>query len=222
MSGTVTLVEPLPDGTFITHADNKKYFSRTVLLATGTTDVPIAFADHDYALSRGILRYCPICDGYEAIDKKIGVMGNGSHGVDEAIFISRFSSNASLLSPKNSSDFSLNDLNRLDNAGIRYINDKVQSLNCELRDSISACVGPKEILNFDILYSAMGLRANSDLATCLGVASDKDGQLVVDAHMHTTVQGLFACGDNVEGLNQISVATGQSAVAATAIHNFLK
>ncbi|WP_281255021.1 FAD-dependent oxidoreductase [Noviherbaspirillum humi] len=51
---------------------------------------------------------------------------------------------------------------------------------------------------------------------------DKDGNIRVDDHMHTSVPGLYAAGDVVSGLNQIAVATGQAAIAATAIHNSLQ
>ena len=46
--------------------------------------------------------------------------------------------------------------------------------------------------------------------------------MLTDAHQQTSVAGLYAVGDVVEGLDQISVATGQAAVAATAIHNLLR
>ena len=49
-----------------------------------------------------------------------------------------------------------------------------------------------------------------------------DGSIVTDAHQQTDVPGLFAAGDVVEGLDQISVATGHGAKAATAIHNLLR
>ncbi len=42
---------------------------------------------HDAALARGLIRYCPICDGYEVTDKKVGVIGSGGHGVAEAVFL---------------------------------------------------------------------------------------------------------------------------------------
>jgi thioredoxin reductase (NADPH) len=44
---------------------------------------------------------------------------------------------------------------------------------------------------------------------------------VVDDHLETTVPGLFAAGDVVIGLDQISHAMGQAGVAATAIRNHL-
>lgn len=75
---------------------------------------------------------------------------------------------------------------------------------------------------FDVIYSALGLQTNSHLAMRLGAQCDETGQICVDAHMQTNVPGLFASGDVATGLNQISVATGQSAIVSTAIHNILK
>ena len=55
------------------------------------------------------------------------------------------------------------------------------------------------------------------------VASDRTdvGDLVVDAHQQTSVPGIYAAGDVVDALNQITVAVGQAAIAATAMHNAL-
>ncbi|WP_434706406.1 FAD-dependent oxidoreductase [Pseudomonas sp. Z1-12] len=53
----------------------------------------------------------------------------------------------------------------------------------------------------------------------IGAETDQQGALRVDAHQGTTVQGLYAVGDVVDSLKQISVATGQAAVCATAVHN---
>jgi thioredoxin reductase (NADPH) len=44
------------------------------------------------------------------------------------------------------------------------------------------------------------------------------GFLLTDKDQRTSVPGLYAAGDCVQGLAQISVAAGQAAVAASAIH----
>jgi thioredoxin reductase (NADPH) len=74
---------------------------------------------------------------------------------------------------------------------------------------------------FDVMYSALGVRHRSGLATTLGAQSDETGALKVDDHSQTTVPGLYAAGDVTQGLNQIVVAMGQAARAATRIHNSL-
>src|SRR5206468_10707164 len=71
---------------------------------------------------------------------------------------------------------------------------------------------------FDTLYSALGSRIHSDLALSLGAEADEDGALIVDDHQRTSVPGLYAAGDVVCGLSQISVAMGQAAIAATDIN----
>ena len=56
----------------------------------------------------------------------------------------------------------------------------------------------------------------------LGAGTASDGCLTVTDHQETSVPGLFAAGDLVRGLNQISTAEGEAAIAATAIHNRLR
>jgi thioredoxin reductase (NADPH) len=67
----------------------------------------------------------------------------------------------------------------------------------------------------------LGVEVRSGLAKDLGAQCDEEGNILVDTHLRTSVPGLYAAGDVVSGLNQISVATGQGAIAATAIHNSL-
>ena len=67
----------------------------------------------------------------------------------------------------------------------------------------------------------LGETARSTLAVALGAKVDDCDKLVVDHRQQTSVPGLFAVGDVVRGLNQIAVATGQAAIAATCIHNAL-
>ena len=88
-------------------------------------------------------------------------------------------------------------------------------------DALAVHTADRERHRFDTLYVALGLRARSDLAVALGADHDADGALAVDQHQMTTVPGLYAAGDVVQGLAQISVAMGQAAIAATAIHNSL-
>ena len=76
-------------------------------------------------------------------------------------------------------------------------------------------------LHFDVIYPMLGESPRAGLATQLGARCNKDGKLIVDRHQRTTVPALYAAGDVVDELNQISVAMGHAAVAATDIHNRL-
>jgi thioredoxin reductase (NADPH) len=75
------------------------------------------------------------------------------------------------------------------------------------------------VRSFDVVYSALGSAPRKRLADQLGAAEDRGGCLHVDEHQRTSVEGLYAAGDLVRGLNQISVAQAEGAIAATDIHN---
>ena len=62
------------------------------------------------------------------------------------------------------------------------------------------------------------MKVHSDLARALGAEVDEAGYLRTDSHQAPSVPGLYAAGDVSRGLNQISVATGEAAMAASAIH----
>ena len=74
---------------------------------------------------------------------------------------------------------------------------------------------------FDCLYPALGSDSQSELAAQVGAELSNEGCLVVDAHQRTKVPGLYAAGDVVLGLDQISHAMGEGGVAATTIRNDL-
>src|SRR5690348_2552864 len=75
--------------------------ARTVLLTTGVTNrrPPMDEQLHDDALARGLIRYCPICDGFEVTDKKVGVIGSDSFGVGEALFLRSYTAGLTFIAP---------------------------------------------------------------------------------------------------------------------------
>src|SRR5690606_35786996 len=73
----VTKIERSEEG-FTVWAEAREFHARTVLLATGViNNRPSGIDDalHTRALNAGLLRYCPICDGYEVTDKRVAVIG---------------------------------------------------------------------------------------------------------------------------------------------------
>ena len=79
----------------------------------------------------------------------------------------------------------------------------------------------QESLRFDIVYSALGIEVRSGLVVPLGATCSESGCILVDAHQRTSIPGIYAAGDVVHELSQISVAIGHAAIAATDIHNSL-
>ena len=208
--------------TFTVTCDDETFFARTVLLATGVVNhrpEGIDDALHQQALSAGLLRYCPICDGYEVTDKRVAIIGTGDHGTAEAQFLRGYTADLTLISPHGDHDLDDACSAKLDEAGIARIAGPCGGFAIEgERLAFDTAEGR---MAFDSVYPALGSTIRSELAQACGAKTTDEGCIEVGDHLETSVPGLFAAGDVVVGLDQISHAMGQAGVAATAIRNRL-
>jgi thioredoxin reductase (NADPH) len=210
------------DGSFTARAGGRTWRARFVLLATGARDVAPALAGLEDALRAGQVRYCPVCDGFETQGQRVAVLGQSHHGLRESLFISGFGNEVTWLAMASHEEVDLPQLARLREAGVRIAESFPHRIECGVDEcGVRVELQNGQVLEFDTLYPALGLEHACGLATALGARAQPDGQLEVDAHQQTSVPGLYAAGDVAVDLNQISVAAGHAAIAATAIHNRL-
>lgn len=206
------------EGNFRVAARGHEWNARSVLLATGIVDRLPAVDGADDAIATGRLRLCAVCDGYEARDEAIGVYGSLEEGLNHGVFLRTFSADVRVLSPDG--DLPTDEQRkRAEETGVA-LHTGVRTL----RFSPGGCVavlanGASE--RVDTVYPVLGCLPANQLGLALAAEVDESGKFIVDSAMQTSVPGLFAAGDVVKGLNQISVAVGHAAIAATAIHRGL-
>lgn len=224
VEGGVLRLERSQDGIFAATLDNDeaRIYARSVLLATGVIDREPELPNLMRSIERGLIRHCGICDGYEVIDKRIGVIGYGASGLNEARFLRAYTGDVTLLSLGRDLALSSEELQRMKDANIRAVAEPVKTVLSEGNVIKALTMEDGRAYEFDAIYSALGSEPRSDLAVQLGAALDENGCVKTDSHQQTSIRGLFAAGDVVSGLDQISVAMGQAAIAATAIHNLLR
>lgn len=204
---------------FIASIDGREVRARAVLLATGVVDHHPDLPGVERAIERALVRICPICDGYEATDKAVAVLGHNDKGASEAAFLRTYSDRVTLIHVGPPGD--LTEREALVRLGIELVETPIEAVRLEGDRVTAFCWGGAD-RSFDLVYSALGTSPNAGLAQALGARLADDGRLEVDLHQKTSVPGLYAAGDVVRGLNQIAVATAEAAVAATDIHNTLR
>lgn len=183
-------------GEFRLSAGEGVWKARRILLATGVHDlVPDRLRFLWPLVREGRVRLCPVCDAFELSGKRIAVLASAERAEGEARFLAAYSTKVTVLDRP---------LQGAENGS---------ALTLRLDDGAS--------LEVDALYVALGVEVHSGLAVALGARCDADGYLLVDRKQQTTVPGIYAAGDLVQSLSQISVAFGQAAIAASAIHRAL-
>lgn len=217
--GRVETLTPLKSG-FRVETDGQALRARTVILATGVIDNAPEIPGLERGVETGLVRICPICDGYEVMGRSVGVIGRDDHCAREAIFIRTWSNDVTFIHvgkdplPKPL----VADLERHD---VAVIDSAIQGVEIHRRKITAFDFDAGARCSFDVVYSALGVTPRTRLAEQAGAKLDDSGRLVVDDHQQTSVPGLYAAGDVVRGLNQISTAAGEGAIAATHAHNSL-
>ena len=177
------------------HVGLRMRHARTVLLATGVANrrPPMDEQLHDDALARGLVRYCPICDGYEVTDKKVGVIGSGSHGVAEALFMRSYTADVTLIAPDKAM--------RIAPIIASWRTPGSNASTVPHRPWRSPTIAspstpPRVTYTFDSIYPALGTDTHTQLAEMVAARLAADG-CIVDDHQRTSVPGLYAAGDVV-------------------------
>ncbi|MBA4751580.1 MAG: NAD(P)/FAD-dependent oxidoreductase [Sphingopyxis sp.] len=211
------------EGFVVRFEDGVTVYARGLILATGvdTNLAKLDVGDHNMAVQTGVLRYCPICDGFEHSEERIAVLGSDLHGAAEAMFLRQYSSNVTLI-PK--WQIALTDAQRSELAasGVDVLEGRVLRLEAAEDAMFVVVEGEAAPRRFDTLYPAFGSTPRSVLAATLGLLTDPNGCLPFTAFSDGLLPGVYAAGDVVAGLDQISVAIGQGAMAATRLHNWLR
>ena len=217
------LVEKLEaaDGGFVADLGSQKVFARKVLLATGIVDKEPEMKGLKEAIHEGCIRLCPICDAYDVIDRRLGVYGP-PNAWRHAIFLRTYSPHIDFLVPNGCDAADAEASEGLAAAGVTLVEEPVVEISMDDRKRAIARTQSGELREYDVIYPSLGARPRSELAAALGAKLSDTGEIVVDAHQRTSVPNLYAAGDVVDALNQISVGMGQAAIAATDMHNQLR
>lgn len=215
--GRVTTVQRGGEGGFIAQRSGRDISARTVLLATGLVDESPDIEGIGPDVYGGAVRFCPICDGYEATDRRIGVLGTKAEAGRKALFLRTYSGQVMLFETNKSGGADIGDA--LTRAGIQRVGRPVRVER--LDNGLRVTVAGGNRFDLDVLYPALGCQVRSELAVALDANCTKRGNVTVDADQQTTVECLYAAGDVVSDLHQLAVGVGHAAIAATAIHNRL-
>lgn len=219
----IRCVRPAENG-FAIEDGEQQWHARCVLLATGIHDVVPDMDRLDEAIACTAIRLCAICDAYEATDGDIGVLAPVERGLDHAIFLRSYSASVTLIPLSGAEEAIAEDQaelrRRAEASGVRICGPCSQ-LRATPGDGCTVVHPDGSESRFDAVYPVLGSLPESGLASDLGARLSDKGELIVDAHNETSVSGLYAAGDVVSELNQIAVAMGHAAIAATAIHRRL-
>ena len=200
----VVRVDPF-DGIAV-HTPNDVYRCGALLLATGARRVRPEIENLEALEGRGVSA-CAVCDGFFHRGKPVAVLGSGDFAASEARELAPIAASVTILTNGQQPTADFGSLPVVTTPVARLVGQELLQ-GVELEDGTS--------LTLSGLFVAMGKASAVDLARAAGLLTGPHG-ITVDAQMQTNIEGIFAAGDCVGGLLQISKAVGEGAVAGMAM-----
>ena len=151
---------------------NDRLEASFVIMATGLRDARPEIDGLQEGAGGSVIRYCPICDGFEATDRDICVYGSAEDAWGKALFMRSFSKSVTLLLPKGYCSEKIR--SEMELAGVRVPSYPASSLRQE-GEKLVVQLGDGSELHFDFMYPFLGCEVRSQLATRLGARHNKVG-----------------------------------------------
>lgn len=213
----------------ILKTDGDDIAAKAVLISTGSDYKKIGIPGEKEYYGRGV-HYCATCDGAFYRDKKLVVIGGGNSAVQEALFLTRFTTHIDLLvrSTVKASEILQHDLDKAVSEGKITIHlnttpDEIVAVDGKVTKVVATKDGQKIDILTDGVFVFVGLLPNTQFLAGSKIELDEQGFIKTDAKLQTNMPGVFASGDVRSGATmQIASAVGEGATAALNIREYLE
>jgi thioredoxin reductase (NADPH) len=222
----VSRVELTPEKKIVV-TDKGELETRALILTSGATPRKLGIEGEALLTGKGV-SYCATCDGPFYRDQEVALIGGGDTAVEEAIFLTRFTSKVHLIHRRD------------ELRATKLLQERVMALDQVniVWDTIPmGIVGDTEVKGVDLknvktgktshlpvqgVFVFIGYIPNNELVKDQ-LELDPSGFVVTDNDMQTSIPGVFAAGDiRSKVLRQIATAVGEGATAAFAVEKYLE
>lgn len=196
-------------GSFVVNLDVNNYSAPYLVIATGKARNKLKIKNYQQFEMKGI-SYCAVCDGFFYRKKKIGIIGSGKYMEHELAFLSQMTQDITIFT---------NGESKVDSS-FKVVSEPILSFYGE--DHLAGVETTNDKYDLDGVFVAIGEMSTFDLVKHLGIEIDKNNNIVVDNDYQTNMSGLYAIGDAIGGILQVTKASYDGMMAAYTINKKLR
>lgn len=204
------------DGFSVQTESGKEFKAQKVVFATGVKDIMLPIKGFSDCWGISVV-HCPYCHGYEIKGKKTGIIANGEMALHLAPLVRNLTTDPTILT-NGKVEFTPEQVARLDQNKVRIEEKAIVEIEHQhgYMENIVFSDGTKE--PFAATYAVVPFAQHSNLPELLGCQLNEQGYIEVDVMGKTTVEGVFACGDNTTRMRSVANAVASGNMAGAVIN----
>lgn len=217
--GLAVKVQKIKNYFEITTLKGDVFTAKKLVLATGIKDLMPGIKGFSECWGISVV-HCPYCHGYEIRNKKTAIIANGERAFHLASLVNNLTQEIIILT-SGKKDFDENQLEKLKQYQIQIIEKEISTIehqNGQLEKVVFKDGSSKYI---ESAYASIPFELNSNIPKELGCNLTEHGHIEVNFMQKTTVEGVFACGDNSAMMRSVAIAVSSGNISGAVINNEL-
>lgn len=218
-SGFATSGTKTENGFEIMTGTGDKFKAKKLIFATGLKDTMPDIKGFSACWGISVI-HCPYCHGYEYRNQNTAIIANGAKAFHLASLVSNLTNKVTILT-NGKAVFDTEQTDRIKKHKIEIIETKISEIEHHKGHIKNVVFSDNTKLLFDVAYAAIAFSQHSDIPRELGCELTEHGYLKVDNFQKTTIEGIFACGDNSGMMRSIANAVYSGNLAGAMANSLL-
>jgi thioredoxin reductase len=192
---------------------------KKLVFATGIKDImpPIAGFAESWGIS---VLHCPYCHGFEVLHQKTGIIANGETAFELSSLISNWTKDLTLYT-NGRSTLSQQQNATLKKHQIKIVEDEIDIIENKHGHVENIVFKNGTKAQAKAIYARLPFQQHSSIPQELGCEITQDGYLKVDPAERTSVEGVYACGDNTTKMRTIANAVSMGTTTGLMVNKEL-
>lgn len=218
IEGTVVKMAKTAEGFELITVNNEKLYAKKIILASGVKDLMPDIDGFSECWGISVI-HCPYCHGYEVKNKATGILSNGDLAFEFSKIVFNLTRDLTLLT-NGASALTGEQAARFNQNNIRILEDEIEKVVHENGQIKKLVFRNGKELPLDALYAKIPFGQNVNPED-LGLELTEHGFIKTDHFHKTSVDGVFACGDNVTLMRSVANAVAQGNMTGALVNREL-
>lgn len=216
LDALATSANPTNKGFSVVTNGGETFETTKLILATGLTDILPEVEGLSDCWGITVI-HCPYCHGYEARGQKTAILGQGNAAQHYAKLIRKLTDDVTILTDGPAA-FTVDQCEVLEKNRVPVIEKPIARLDHQNGKLQKVIFHDGSSLDVTALYVGPTTEQHSNIPIDLGCELTESGHILVDNLQKTSVEGVFACGDNSSQLRSVAQAVFSGTMAGARVH----